>query len=261
MASENFGCALFTLSAIILVMSSMNMFNKENFSEVEPSIVNPKFSTGPSLTTTMDMENYQNSIIMNSSTSNDDVNKTGARYYQNLQNYLAPSLDNLQLAQNIQSRPVVAGVPLPGADHFYKNNLGDGFVNNAGVLKGLGSFPTVNYSNDRAAQLSQCSKDLPMFAASSLLPKPSTNASDNALSQTAARALAAYTALSPVESLGAITSIKSPYSKTSDYRALYAIPETNMSTPMFNASPNLYAPTTYGQVINASGKLGASGLL
>jgi hypothetical protein len=99
-----------------------------------------------------------------------------------------------------------------------------------------------------------------MFAASSLLPKPSTNANNNALSQSAARALSAYTALSPVEQIGAITSINTPYSKTSDVRALDPIPQSSMLTPLFNASSSTYVSPTYGQVIASTDQVGASGL-
>jgi hypothetical protein len=257
------GCTIFAITAIILAMSTMNIFNKqENFSEVAPPKdinISSRYTSGPSLSSAYDLENYQDSVIMNIGTSVDDVNKSGARYYTNLQNYLNPSIDNLELAQNISSRPTQAGVPLPGAAHFYKNNLGDGYTDNLGHLGG-NSFPPVAYSNDRAAQLSQCAKDLPMFAASSLLPKPSVNADNNALSQSAARALAAFTALSPVEQIGAITSNNSPYSKTSDYRALDQISTNNMMTPAFGASPSLYIPPTYGQVNSDNNRAGPSGL-
>ena len=217
-----------------------------------------RYSGGPSLAATTGLENYQDSVIMNIGTSVEDVNKTGAQYYMNLQNYLNPSLDNLELAQNVSSRPVMAGVPLPGASSFYKNSIGDGYTDNLGHL-GQMAFPPVSYSNDRADQLSQCAKDLPMFAASSLLPKPSVNADNNALSQDAARALAAFTALSPAEQIGAITSNNTPYSKTSDFRALDPISMQNMQTPMFYGASSLYQPPTFGQVNSGSDKAGASG--
>ena len=260
--NDNTACAIFAISAIILAMSTMNIFNRqENFGAVEDvnSNVSSRYTSGPSLAAANDLETYQDSVIMNIGTSVEDVNKTGARYYTNLQNYLNPSIDNLELAQNISSRSTMAGVPLPGASHFYKNSLGDGFTDNLGHLGG-NSFPPVAYSNDRADQLSQCAKDLPMFAASSLLPKPSVNASNNALSQSAARALAAFTSLSPVEQIGAITSNNTPYSKTSDYRALDQIPTNNMQTPIFGASPALYTPPTYGQVNSTNESASPSGL-
>jgi hypothetical protein len=219
----------------------------------------PKYTAGPSLSSANDLERYQDNIVMNVGTSVEDVNKTGARYYTNLQNYLNPSVDNLELAQNVSSRPIMAGVPLPGASSFYKNSIGDGFTDNLGHL-GKMAFPPVSYQNDRAAQLSQCAKDLPMFAASSLLPKPSVNADNNALSQNAARALAAFTALSPAEQIGAITSNNTPFSKTSDYRALDQIPLQDMVTPMFGASPALYISPTFGQVNSVSDQAGPSGL-
>jgi hypothetical protein len=197
---------------------------------------------------------------MNVGTSVEDVNKTGAQYYLNLQNYLNPSIDNLELAQNISSRPTMAGVPLPGAASFYKNSIGDGYTDNLGHL-GRMAFPPVSYKDDRASQLSQCAKDLPMFAASSLLPKPSVNADNNALSQSAARALAAFTALSPAEQIGSITSNNTPYSKTTDFRALNQISIQSMQTPMFGSASALYTPPTFGQVNSGTDQSGPSGLL
>ena len=259
MASEKLGPAVFAIAAVLLAMASLNIFNKENFSEVAPTQnVIPRYSGGPSLSATQELENYQDKIVMNVGTSVDDVNKAGARYYLNLQNYLNPSIDNLELAQNISARPVMAGVPLPGAHCFYKNNLGDGYVNNLGHLDG-NVFPSVSYQNDRAAQLSQCAKDLPMFAASSLLPKPSVNADNNALSQSAARALSAFTALSPVEQIGAITSNNTPYSKTSDYRALDPINYNNYVDPIFQGSSALGISPSYGQVSSSTDRSGPSG--
>ena len=190
MANQKMGCAIFAIAAVILAMSTMNVFNKESFTDVGPTQnVVPRYTGANSLSSAQALENYQDRVVMNVGTSVEDVNKAGAQYYTNLQNYLNPSIDNLELAQNISSRPIMAGVPLPGAQHFYKNDLGDGFVDNLGHLGG-NVFPSVSYRNDRAAQLSQCAKDLPMFAASSLLPKPSVNANNNALSQSAARAQA-----------------------------------------------------------------------
>ena len=257
------GCTIFTISAIILALSTMNIFNKqEKFTEIaapaQPNITS-RYTPGPSLSAANDIENYQDSIVMNNGSSTEDVNKNGAKYYENLQNYLNPSIDNLELAQNISARPTKAGIPLPGAGDYYKNNLGDGYVDNLGRLGG-NTFPPVAYSNERADQLSQCAKDLPMFAASSLLPKPSVNADNNALSQSAARALAAFTALSPVEQIGAITSNNTPYSKSSDYRALDPIPPSNMIQSVFYSSPATYTSTVYGQVNSTTGTSGASGM-
>ena len=259
MEGDKLGCAIFAIAAVLLAMSTLNVFDKqENFTEISNQNVIPRYTAGPSLSSTNNLENYQDSMVMNVGTSVEDVNKSGARYYTNLQNYLNPSIDNLELAQNISARPVMAGVPLPGASSFYKNGLGDGYSDNLGHLNG-NTYPAVSYSNNRADQLSQCSKDLPMFAASSLLPKPSVNADNNALSQNAARALAAFTALSPVEQIGAITSNNTPYSKTSDYRALDQISTNNMQTPMFGASPSLYISPSYGQVQSNSDQSGPSG--
>jgi hypothetical protein len=228
-------------------MSSANSFN-----------VSQRYTGAPSLSAANDLETYQDNMVMNIGTSVEDVNKTGARYYLNLQNYLNPTLDNLELAQNISSRPTMAGVPLPGAASFYKNSIGDGFTDNLGHLGGM-SFPPVAYQNDRSSQLSQCARDLPMFAASSLLPKPSVNADNNALSQDAARALAAFTALSPAEQIGAITSNNTPYSKTTDFRALDPISMMDMQTPMFYGASSLYQPPAFGQVNSQSDQAGPSG--
>ena len=266
MASDNFGTMVFSIAAIILAMSTLNIFNQqENFGAIagsNPADVNTvaRYTGGPSLTATNNLENYQDSIVMNIGTSVEDVNKSAGRYYANLQSYLNPSIDNLELAQNISARNIQGGVPLPGASSSYRNNLGDGYMSNVGHLGGM-AFPPVAYQNDRAAQLSQCAKDLPMFAASSLLPKPSVNADNNALSQSAARALAAFTALSPVEQIGGITSDGTPYSKTSDLRALDQISMSNVITPVFGASSSLYNSPTFGQVQSGSNVSGPSGLV
>lgn len=260
MANEKMGYALFAIAAVLLAMSSMNVFSqKESFTDIAPTQnVLPRYTGGPSLSSAQNLENYQDRIVMNVGTSVEDVNKAGARYYLNLQNYLNPSIDNLELAQNISARPIMAGVPLPGAAQFYKNSLGDGYTDNLGHLNGS-VYPSVSYQNDRAAQLSQCAQNLPMFAASSLLPKPSVNANNNALSQSAARALAAFTALSPVEQIGAITSNNTPYSKTSDFRALDSINYNNYVDPVFQGSSALGVPPAYGQVNSANDRSGPSG--
>jgi len=258
MANEKMGYALFAIAAVILAMSTMNVFTqKDNFTEVSQNVL-PRYTSAPSLSSAQNLENYQDRVVMNVGTSVEDVNKAGARYYLNLQNYLNPSIDNLELAQNISARPIMAGVPLPGAAEFYKNSLGDGYTDNLGHLNGS-TYPSVSYQNDRAAQLSQCAQNLPMFAASSLLPKPSVNANNNALSQSAARALAAFTALSPVEQIGAITSNNTPYSKTSDFRALDSINYNNYIDPVFQGSSALGVPPAYGQVQSASDRSGPSG--
>ena len=98
-----------------------------------------------------------------------------------------------------------------------------------------------------------------MFAASSLLPKPSVNADNNALSQSAARALAAFTALSPAEQIGSITSNNTPYSKTSDYRALDQINYNNFQTPMFGSTSAGGIPPAFGQVQSNLDRSGPSG--
>jgi len=260
MQGEKLGSVIFAISAIVLAMATLNTFSKEEFSEVAPAQnVIPRYTGAPTLDAAQNMETYQDKIVMNVGTGMDDVNKAGARYYLNLQNYLNPSIENLELAQNISARPIMGGGSLPGASSTYRNDLGDGYTNNLGHLGGS-SYPAVSYQNDRAAQLSQCAKDLPMFAASSLLPKPSVNADNNALSQSAARALAAFTALSPVEQIGAITSNNTPYSKSSDYRALDPINFNNYIDPVFQASSALGISPSFGQVNSATERTGPSGL-
>jgi hypothetical protein len=261
MPGEKLGYMVFAIAAVVLAMSTLNVFNKEGFGAVGDGTTQnfiPKYASGPNLSSATNLENYQDSVVMNVGTSVDDVNQSGARYYLNLQNYLNPSIDNLELAQNISARPIMAGVPLPGASSSYRNNLGDGYTNNLGKLGG-NVYPSVNYTNNRASQLSQCAKDLPMFAASSLLPKPSVNADNNALSQSAARALAAFTALSPAEQIGAITSNNTPYSKTTDYRALDQINYSNFQTPMFGSTSAGGIPPTFGQVSSTNDRAGPSG--
>jgi len=263
MGNEKLSCTIFAIAAVLLAISTFNVFQQqENFTDIAPPAQNviQRYTSANSLPNAQNLENYQNNLVMNVGTSVEDVNKSGARYYLNLQNYLNPSIDNLELAQNISARPIMAGVPLPGAAEFYKNNLGDGYTGNLGYLNG-NAFPSVSYKNDRAAQLSQCAKDLPMFAASSLLPKPSVNANNNALSQSAARALAAFTALSPVEQIGAITSNNTPYSKTSDFRALDPIDWNNYIDPVFQGASALGIPPYYGQVNSGTDQSGASGLV
>jgi len=248
MANGNLGCTLFAISAIILAMSTLFVLKTEKFSEVRESVV-PTFTPGNSLANTAALENYQDTVLMNIGTSTAQVNKIGAQYYLDLQNYLNPSRQNLELASNIQSAAIMAGVPLPGAPESYEYKNGNGYVNNLGFLQGVGAFPPVAYSNDRAAQLSKCAKDLPMFAASSLLPKPSVNADNNALSQSAARALAAWTNLSPVEQSGALTRIGNlPYGTTVAERPAPLIPQNSILTPMFNGASAIGIPTYYGSV-------------
>jgi hypothetical protein len=245
MVNNNLGCTIFAIAAVILAMATFSNINRENFTEM--MMVDTKLDGGNGIQQTMALENYQNGLIVNTGTGVEQINKQGAQYYLDLQNYLNPSLQNLELASNISARPIMGGVTLPGAANSYSNAQGDGYVNNLGYLNGS-SFPPVAYSNERAAQLSKCAKDLPMFAASSLLPKPSSNADNNALSQSAAQALAAFTNLSPVEQIGAITSTKLPQSKTTSERAIPQIAQTSVQTPMFYSSPGLYITPTFGSV-------------
>jgi hypothetical protein len=251
---------------IVLSVSAFNLMNnkKEKFTFAANDEPAPKLASGPSLADTQALQGYQNNVLVNTGTNGDQINQMGANYYSTLQNYLNPSMQNLQLAQNVYSGNIMGtagltGPPPYGATSSYSDSLGNGYVDNLGYLNGE-SFPPVAYSNDRASELSKCAKDLPMFAASSLLPKPSTNADNNALSQSAARALAAYTALSPVEQIGAITSINTPYSKTSDVRALSQLPQSSMVTPLFNASSSTYISPTYGQFNSNTDRVGPSGL-
>jgi hypothetical protein len=258
MSNDNLAASLFGISALVVAISAFNMINKrENFTATEDE--QAMYSSGPSLQATQDLQRYQNGVVVNTGTSTDEINQMGADYYSKLQNYLNPSMTNLQLAQNIYSGNIQGGAVQPGSSSSYSDVNGNGFVDNLGYLEGS-AYPPVAYSNDRAAQLSKCAKDLPMFAASSLLPKPSVNADNNALSQSAARALAAFTALSPVEQIGAITSINTPYSKSSDIRKLDPIPVDQRQTALFGSASSSYITPTYGQVDSVTDKPGPSGL-
>ena len=80
MSNEKVGCAIFAIVAVILAMSTLNVFNKDNFTEVNPNQnVVPRYSTGPNINTTQNLENYQNRLVMNTGTSVESVNKAGAR--------------------------------------------------------------------------------------------------------------------------------------------------------------------------------------
>ena len=208
--------------------------------------------SGPSLQDTQNLQNYQNTLNVNNNTSINEINEMASKYYSILENYLNPTPMNLELAQNINSNSVLAGPTAPGSSNSYSDNNGNGYIDNLGYL-GNNVYPPVAYQNERYDELSNCAKDLPMFAASSLLPKPSTNADNNALSQDAARALSAYTALSPVEQIGGITSIKTPYSKLTDIRAIDPINNSQMVNVPFNGSSSYGTTTTFGSV-NANGQ-------
>ena len=204
---------------------------------------------GNTLGNSQKIQNYGSSVNINNGTTSEEVNKMTTKYFTDLQNYLNPSMANLELIQNISAMPNMAGVAGTNQSNSYTSNVGDGFQSNLGYLNGV-TYPSVSFGDSRTDQLSQCAKDLPMFAASSLLPKPSTNSGNNALSQSAARALAAFTALGAVEQIGAITSDGSVYSKMSDIRALPAIDQYNTMTSIFYNTPYAGSSTTFGQVIN-----------
>uniref|UniRef100_A0A6C0I7W9 Uncharacterized protein n=1 Tax=viral metagenome TaxID=1070528 RepID=A0A6C0I7W9_9ZZZZ len=239
------GCTVFTIAAIILAVATIVNVNKSSFTEVTT------MTPGNSLSNTLALENYQDSVVMNVGTSTAQVNKMGAQYYLDLANYLNPSKQNLELAQNISPTPIQAGVPLPGASASYTNKNGNGYVDNLGYLNDS-AFAPVAYSNERASQLSKCAKDLPMFAASSLLPKPSSNADNNALSQSASRAMAAFTNLAPSEQIGPLTRLGSmPYGTTVSERPIPLIPMDKTITPLFNGPSNIGIPVTFGSVNNS----------
>ena len=203
---------------------------------------------GPSLSATQAVENYPNTVSVNNQTSVTQLNEMASQYYSTLENYLNPTAQNLELCQNILSTPILPDVNNPGQASSYSGNM---YTDNLGYL-GNNVFPPVAYANERADELSNCAKDLPMFAASSLLPKASVNADNMALAQDAARALAAFTALSPVEQIGGITSIKTPYSKLTDIRALDPLNAPPIDVPFNQASTYLTTPF-YGSV-NAEGQ-------
>jgi hypothetical protein len=213
--------------------------------------------SGSSLEATQQLQNYQDSITMGVGTNLNTVNSMAAQYYAILENYLSPTQLNLELAQNISSKSIYPGSTTGGQSSYYEDSTGNGYVDNLGYL-GNNVYPSVSYGNDRMAELSNCAKDLPMFAASSLLPKASTNADNNALSQDAARALSAFTALSPVEQIGGITSIKTPYSKLTDLRAVDGVNIEMLINPAFGGSSSLGINPTTG-AMNSKGQPGANG--
>ena len=138
MSDKNLGCTVFAISAIILAISTFNIFNKrENFTETESAQTetNAKFSSGPGFENTQRLQEYQNRVVMNTGTSTEQVNKIGAQYYLNLQNYLNPSIQNLEMAQNISSQRIQAGVHLPGASSSYSNKNGNGYVDNLSYIQ------------------------------------------------------------------------------------------------------------------------------
>jgi len=209
--------------------------------------INKNFS-GNTLENTKALENYQDSINVNVYTTPNQLNEMASKYYSTLENYLNPSTEQLQMCQNISSLPIrpngSSGGP-PGQANSYSNCAGDGYMDNLGYL-GQNAYPPVAYGDDRSSEISNCAKNLPMFAASTLLPKPSTNADNIGLSQDAARALSAFTALSPVEQIGGITSIKTPYSKITDLRAIDPIGQGKMVDVPFGAASAYGTTPTFG---------------
>ena len=126
MSSDNLGCTIFAIAAVILAISTFNVFDKqEKFTEVEENKAIVRNSPGPSFQANVKLEEFQNRIVMNTGTSVQNVNKIGATYYANLQNYLNPSIQNLELAQNISANRIMAGSPMPGAATSYSKHLGN----------------------------------------------------------------------------------------------------------------------------------------
>ena len=262
MDDSKLGGAIFAITALVLGITAYNSMKKESFGEVSaPSVQSTtRLTAGPDIQVAIDAENFQNRIIMNNASNRDDVSQMSSSFYQTLQDYLNPSSDNLELAQNISSKNIQAGRVNPGAANMYSNDVGDGFGSVLGHLNGS-AYPPVSFRDDRAAGLSKCAKDLPMFAASSLLPKPSSNASDNGLSPSAARSLAAFTALGAFEQIGVPTQIGNlPGSKISQERMTFNVPKSNMTVPLFNASSSAMYPSDYGQVNSTTWRNGFSGI-
>ena len=182
------------------------------------------------------LQDFQNNVIMNAGQSSEQTLEVQEKYYSTLSDYLTPNQQNLELAQNIFSGSIIGGsTAIPGQAQSYSGENGDGYVDFLGYL-GNNAYPPVEYPNDRVSELNDCAKDLPMFLASTMLPKPSVNADDNALAQDAARALAAWTNLSPVEQFGGITSTKSPYSKITSFVPVIPIPDSQKTYALFNNS-------------------------
>ena len=70
MPGEKIGCVVFAIAAVVLAMSTLNVFNtnKEGFGAVRtPASRNviPKYASGPNLSSASSLENYQDSMVMN----------------------------------------------------------------------------------------------------------------------------------------------------------------------------------------------------
>lgn len=216
---KHIGVAVAVMAVAMLMMMTVNQENKEAFTEVAagpaPAASTAKMvrSSGPSMRATEAVQNYQDNVTMDVASTPEDVLQRGAEYSDAVLAYTNPSSVNLELASN---QPMT-GLNAPGKCHYYGDSTtGNGFVDYCGQLGGK-TYPAVDYPG-RDQKLSQCAKDLPMFAASSLLPKASPNADTQELTQEAAQALAALTNLSPIEQFGAPTNFGLPQEVVSSER-------------------------------------------
>ena len=216
-------------------MATINDDNKEAFTEVDVSSTPTKMvrTAGPSERATEAIQNYQQDVTVDVATTPEDVLQRGAQYSDAVLAYTNPSRVNLELASN---QPIT-GLNAPGkCDYYGDSTTGNGFMNYCGELGGK-SYPPVDYAG-RDQKLSQCAKDLPMFAAS-FFPKASPNADTQELAQEAAQALAALTNLSPIEQFGAPTNFGLPQEVVSSERpAPPVVNPQNASSVAFANSAN-----------------------
>jgi hypothetical protein len=225
--NKHVGVAAAVMAIAMLMMMTINKDEtKEAFTEVAGPGPGPAMSpeamastqkmvrtSGPSVKATEAVQNYQGNITMDVASTPEDVLQRGAEYSDAVLAYTNPSNVNLELASNQPS----SGLNAPGKCTYYGNTTtGNGFVDYCGELGG-NTYPPVDYPG-RDVKLSQCAKDLPMFAASSLLPKASPNTDTQELTQEAAQALAALTNLSPIEQFGAPTNFGLPQEVVSSER-------------------------------------------
>ena len=251
---RNICLAVLLLAVVILIIMTVNRKQqKEDFSEVDMQPTMQTRQAGPTLAATQAIQDYPSSISMDVGSTVQDVAQKGAEYSDAVLAYTNPSGQNLELASN---QPM-SGLNAPGKCNYYSDPVtGNGFVDYCGELGGQ-TYPAVDFPG-RDQKLSQCAKDLPMFAASSLLPKASPNADTQELTQEAAQALAALTNLSPIEQFGAPTNFGLPQEVVSSERP--APPVANyLDRPLVAFQQSSYANQRVDGGLNA-GDRGGNGL-
>jgi len=248
---KHIGAVVATMAIALMMMMTINDDNKEAFTEVDVEATPTKMvrTAGPSERATEAVQKYQDNLSVDVATTPEDVLQRGAEYSDAVLAYTNPSGVNLELASN---QPM-SGLNAPGkCDYYGDSTTGNGYMNYCGELGGK-SYPPVDYAG-RDQKLSQCAKDLPMFAASSLLPKASPNADTQELAQEAAQALAALTNLSPIEQFGAPTNFGLPQEVVSSERPAPPVPNrfNNDLVALYN-SPNGKQLATGGLITTVRG--------